>query len=330
MSTLAFKGFKPWYGLFIAVILFAIAPSFMPLSIVSDILVFFIVVLGFDLLFGHTGFLSFGHSAFFGLGTYGTAIFLKYAMLGKIPIPPTWYWLALVIGVIVATGAGVLGGYLALRRPGVYGTFITVAFQQAMWWLMLKWYWVTGGENGLVNLPYLTFKLPGLPQISLADPYSAYFFNLLIAIPIICLVYRLIHSPYGLILRAIKDNEERVRFLGYNVHKYKLSSFTLSAFLGGVGGALYVNYYQFTALHTIDWLASGDIVIMAVLGGSGVFWGPLIGSALYIIIKDFLTFYTWWWRIFVGSLAILVILFFRKGVWGILTSVSRKLVGNQS
>jgi branched-chain amino acid transport system permease protein len=319
--------FKQWHGLFIAFAFFFIAPSFMPLSIAADVLVFFIAALGFDILFGHTGFLSFGHSAFFGLGTYGTAIFLQFAMFKQIPVPPNMLWLAILSGLAVATVAGWLCGFLAFRRPGVYGTFITVAFQFAMWWLMLKWYWVTGGENGIVNIPWLVFQIPGLPEISLQSPYSAYFFNIMIAIPVICIAYRIVHSPFGLILRSIKDNEERTSFLGYDVHRYRILSFIVSALLGGFGGALYVNYYRFTGLHTIDWLASGDIVIMAVLGGSGVFWGPLVGAAVYVTFKDYIAFHTHYWRIFIGPLAILVMLFFRQGIWGLLEKAVNKLRG---
>ncbi len=323
-TELSVKWFRSWQGLFVVIAFFLIAPFFLPLSIVSDVMVFTMAVMGFDLLYGYTGFLSFGHSAYFGVGTYATAIFLQSAMFKQIPIPDTWFWLAIPVGIVIAAAAGWLGGFLTFRaRAGVYGTFVTIAIQFSFWWAMLKWYWVTGGENGIVNLPFLVFEIPGLATISLQDMHSAYFFNLLVAIPVFFVAYRIVHSPFGLILRSIRENEERVAFLGYDVHRYRMYSFILSAFLCGVGGALYVIYYRFTGLHTIDWLSSGDLVIMSVLGGSGVYWGPIIGSFLFIMIKDYFSLYTWFWRLFVGGTAIIVILFFRHGVWGILEKVSR-------
>ncbi|MEM2106974.1 MAG: branched-chain amino acid ABC transporter permease, partial [Candidatus Bathyarchaeia archaeon] len=206
-----------------------------------------------------------------------------------------------------------------------YGTFVTIAIQFSFWWAMLKWYWVTGGENGIVNLPWLVFRIPGLPMVSLQDMHAAYFFNLLIAIPALCIMYRIMHSPFGLILRSIRENEERVLFLGYNVHRYRMYSFILSALFCGIGGALYVNYYRFTGLHTIDWLSSGDLVIMPVLGGSGVYWGPIIGAFVFIMFKDYFAVYTWFWRLFVGGIAIIVMLFFRRGVWGLLERASHSI-----
>jgi len=318
-EVMKMRWFKPWYGLFIVSAFFIVSPAFLPLSIASDVLIFSIAVLGFDLLYGHTGFLSFGHSAYFGMGTYGTALFLQFAMFKQIPIPDDWLWLAIPVGIIVATFVGWLGGYLTFRAgTAVYGTFVTIAVQFSFWWAMLKLWWITGGENGIVNLPYLVFNIPWLSQVTLKDMHAAYYFNLLIALPILCVIYRLIYSPFGMILRSIRENAERATFLGYNVKRYRMYSFILSALFGGVGGALYVNYYRFTGLHTIDWLAAGDLVTMAVLGGSGVFWGPIIGSLVFIIIKDYLSMYTWFWRLFVGITAIMVMLFFRKGVWGLL------------
>lgn len=318
--------FKPWYGLILVTAFFLVAPSFLPLSIVSDVLVYAIAVLGFDILYGHTGFLSFGHSAYFGMGTYGTALFLQFAMFKQIPVPDTWLWLAIPAGIIVAVAAGWLGGYLTFRAgTAVYGTFITIAVQFSFWWAMLKWYWVTGGENGIVNIPYIVLEIPGLFRITLQDMHTAYFFNLLIAIPTFCIIYRLMHSPFGMILRSIRENSERATFLGYNVHRYRMYSFALSALFCGVGGALYVNYYRFTGLHTIDWLASGDLVTIPVLGGSGVFWGPIIGSLIFIMIKDYFSIYTWFWRLFVGITVIVVMLFFRRGVWGMLERISHSI-----
>jgi branched-chain amino acid transport system permease protein len=317
---------KPWYGLFITAIFFLIGPFFLPLSIVSDILVYAIAVLGFDILYGHTGFLSFGHSAYFGMGTYGTALFLQFAMFKQIPVPDTWLWLAIPAGIIVAVAVGWLGGYLTFRAgTAVYGTFVTIAIQFSFWWAMLKWYWVTGGENGIVNIPYLVFEIPGLFRITLQDMNTAYFFNLLVAIPTLCLIYRLMYSPFGMILRSIRENSERATFLGYDVPRYRMYSFILSALFCGVGGALYVNYYRFTGLHTIDWLASGDLVTMPVLGGSGIFWGPIIGSLIFIMIKEYFSMYTWFWRSFVGITVIVVMLFFRRGVWGILERISHSI-----
>ncbi|MEM2961323.1 MAG: branched-chain amino acid ABC transporter permease [Candidatus Bathyarchaeia archaeon] len=325
-GTYRMKWLKPWYGLFLVITFFLVGPFFLPLSIMADVMVYSLAVLGFDLLWGHTGFLSFGHSAYFGIGTYGTAIFLQFAMFKQIPVPETWLWLAIPVGILVATAAGWFGGFLTFRaRAGVYGTFVTIAIQFSFWWAMLKWYWVTGGENGIVNLPWLVFRIPGLPMISLQDMHAAYFFNLLIAIPALCIMYRIMHSPFGLILRSIRENEERVLFLGYNVHRYRMYSFILSALFCGIGGALYVNYYRFTGLHTIDWLSSGDLVIMPVLGGSGVYWGPIIGAFVFIMFKDYFAVYTWFWRLFVGGIAIIVMLFFRRGVWGLLERASHSI-----
>jgi len=303
-------------SLIIVALLFVFAPYILPPSIAADILVFSLFALAFDILFGHMGIVSFGHAAYFGLGAYGAALFLTYVKL-----PPTLLWLSILAGVLLAGAGAWVFGFLSLRRSGLYLALITLAFSQMVWFVMLKWTDVTGGENGLVNLPTLVFQVPGVFTVNMNSPILIYYFNFVVVFVAMILLYRLLYSPFGLIIRSIRDNEERVGFLGYNVQRYKLMAFIASGLFSGLAGALYCIYQRFVALHTLDWIMSGDVVLMTLIGGGGTFFGPIVGAAIYIGIRDIISFYTAWWRIIVGVILVIVILFFRQGLWGMINTL---------
>jgi branched-chain amino acid transport system permease protein len=267
-----------------------------------DILLWGLFAVALDLLLGFAGLLSFGHAAFWGIGGYTAGLLARSAGLA--------FPLAALGGMLVVLAAALPMGFLAIRRKGIYFAMVTLAFAQMIFYVVNEWRDVTGGENGLQGIPRL---LPGVP---LEDPAVFYYAALPLAVLGYALAYRVVHSPFGHVLVAIRDNEARAQALGYATWRYKLLAFILSAGLSGLAGGLFALGHGFAALDLVDWRTSGQVVIMTVLGGIGTLWGSILGAALVLILRDWLANWTDAWGVVTGAIFVVVVLGFRRGIWG--------------
>ncbi len=281
----------------------AVAPLFVYPIFLINLLCFALFAISFNLLFGQTGLLAFGHALFFGGSAYVTGYALKY--LG---LPPE---LAILMGVGFATLTGLLVGALAIRRQGLYFSMITLALAQMFYFICVAAP-VTGGDDGLSAVP--RGKLFGV--FDLMDDRVLYFFVLAVFMAAFLFVYRVMHSPYGQVLRAIRDNEPRAISLGYAVNRYKLLVFVQSAALAGLAGALKVLVFRIATLVDVYWSTSGDVILMTLVGGISTVFGPLIGAGFLLGMQHQLQGASQWMPVVQGLVFMLMVLLLPKGVVG--------------
>ena len=271
---------------------------------VAQALCFAIFAMAFNLLLGYTGLLSFGHAAFFGGAAYVTAWLLQEKHLTP--------ELALLGGVVAAGLTGLVIGAIAIRRQGIYFAMVTLALAYMLSFFFLEASF-TGGENGIQGVE--RGKLFGL--FSLEGDLAMYFFVLAVFVAVFLLVLRIVHSPYGQVLKAIRENEPRAISLGYNVDRYKLLAFVLSASLAGLGGALKVLVLHLATLQDVRWEQSGEVILMTLLGGLGTFAGPVVGAFTVIGLQNFLSDRAGsWTSVIIGCIFVACVVAFRKGIVG--------------
>lgn len=272
-------------------------------AVAVDMLCWALFAVAVDLLLGYGGLLSFGHAAFWGTSAYTAG--LAAAHLG-VPFP-----VAVLGGALAAAALAVPIGYLAVKRSGIYFAMVTLAFAQLVYFVANEWSSVTGGENGLQSVPRELFGL------DLSDPYYFYYAALPVAALGLLLAWRVVHSPFGRVLVAIRDNPARARALGYPAHRYKLLAFVLSAFVAGLGGGLFAVAHGFVSLDVVHWTTSGKGVVLVVLGGIGTLWGGVVGAALVVNLEDQLSQAGFTLiGLVTGGIFVLVVLLFRRGLWG--------------
>jgi branched-chain amino acid transport system permease protein len=256
-----------------------------------------------DLLLGFTGLLSFGHAAFWGGSAYCTGLIALHTGL---PFP-----VAVLGGAAFAALLALPIGFLSVRLTGIYFAMVTLAFAQMVYFLANQWRAVTAGENGLQGIPRELFGL------DLSDPFSFYYAGLPFVLAGLFAAWRIVRSPFGRVLVAIRDNPARARALGYPIDRYRLVAFVLSAALSGTAGGLFAIGHGFASLDGVYWTTSGQVVMMVVLGGIGTLWGGAIGAALVVQLQDFLATAGFEETgIVTGSIFIAIVLLFRRGVWG--------------
>jgi branched-chain amino acid transport system permease protein len=271
---------------------------------VAQALCFAIFAIAFNLLLGYTGLLSFGHAAFFGGAAYVTAWLLQEKHLTP--------ELALVGGILAAAAAGAVVGAIAIRRQGIYFAMVTLALSQMLYFFFLQAPF-TGGENGLQGVE--RGKLFGL--IPLDGDLALYFFVVAIFVAVFLFVLRVVHSPYGQVLKAIRENEPRAISLGYDVDRYKLLAFVLSTMLAGLAGSLKTVVVGFATLSDAHWSLSGEVVLMTLLGGMGTFAGPVIGAFTIIGLQNFLADQVGSWiNVIIGAIFVVCVVAFRRGFVG--------------
>lgn len=273
-----------------------------------EIVIWMIFALGFNLLLGYSGLPSFGHGAYFGLGAYAFGLF-QINVLENL-------WLGLMVAVgVAALGGAIVGAFISHRR-GIYFALLTIAFGQVFWFISLKWHSVTGGEDGLLNIPRPNMTL-GFVEWSLKDNVGLYYAVLFVFVLVVIGLWRLVHSPFGKILQAIKQNEMRSGFIGYNVWLYKWAVFTLSAGIAGLAGGLFSMAQEGAYPDVMSLHASGFVVMMTLVGGGFVsFWGPVVGVVVYFIARDFLGALTETWLFWYGLMFMAMVLFKPEGACG--------------
>lgn len=285
---------------FLVVLPFLVYPIF-----AMKVMCFALFAAAFNLLLGFGGLLSFGHAAYFGGASYVAAHAAK--VWGFTPE------LAVLTGTLAAGLLGLAIGALAIRRQGIYFAMVTLAFAQMVYFFALQAEF-TGGEDGIQSVP--RGDLFGL--VPLADNISLYFFVLAVTFGGILAIYRIVHSPFGQVLKAIRENEPRAVSLGYRVNRYKLMVFTLSAALAGLAGATKSQVFQLASLTDVHWTMSGEVVLMTLLGGMGTVFGPLVGATVIVTLQNYLATFGAWVTVIQGVIFVLGVLLFREGIVGVL------------
>ena len=284
--------------------IFLVAPVVVYPVLLMKVLCFALFACAFNLLLGFTGLLSFGHAAFLGTAGYVTG----YAMT-RLPVTPE---LGLVLGTLAAAALGAVFGGLAIRRQGIYFAMITLALAQMVYFFCLQAPF-TGGEDGLQGVP--RGALFGL--VDLRNDTVMYYFVLAVCVAGFAVVNRTIHSPFGQVLKAIRENEPRALSLGYDVDRYKLVAFVLSAALAGLAGATKTLVFGFTTLTDVHWGTSGEVVLMTLVGGVGTVLGPIVGAIIIIVLQNELADKVGpWVTVIMGVIFVATVLAFRRGIVG--------------
>ena len=288
--------------------LFLLLPFLTPYhSLATEMLIFAIFVVGYDIIFGYTGLLSFGHAIFFGIGAYGTGLVL-------VRLVPSLF-VALVIASVVSVLVSSLIAFLSIRVRGIYFVMITLAFCQMFYFIAFKWKGLTGGDNGFHGVPRTSFG-----PINLDSEITFYFFILGIFCLSVLLAFRIVRSPFGRVLKALKENEDRARSVGYNATRFKTVAFMISAFFASLAGGLYAVHSNFVPLDTLSISMSGDVVIMALLGGIGTLYGPILGAMLIVYLKNLLSNWIGNWNLILGAIFIVSVLTMRQGIFPVIFS----------
>ena len=290
-------------GFAVMVVLFLVAPFVVYPVFLMKALCFALFACAFNLLIGFGGLLSFGHAMFLGTAGYVTAHAAKVWGL-----PPE---VAILAGTAASAALGVVTGLLAIRRQGIYFAMITLALAQMLYFFYLQTPF-TQGEDGIQAVP--RGKLLGF--IDLADTLTMYFFVVAVFLVGFALIYRTIHSPFGQVLKAIRENESRCLSLGYKTDYYKLIAFVLSAALSGLAGAVKALVFQLASLTDVHWTMSGEVVLMTLLGGLGTVFGPVVGAFVIIALENYLAEFGFWLTIVQGVVFVVCVLAFRRGIVG--------------
>jgi branched-chain amino acid transport system permease protein len=296
------------YRLALVMAFLLVLPWILPFtSLAINILVLGLYAVGFNLMLGYAGALSFGHAAFLGMGAYGCGI-----AIARYGIP--WYG-AIVIGVVLAGILAAAIGYLATRVRGIYFAMVTLALSQIVFYIVLQMREITGGDDGLRGVNVSSIGFFGW-EFNFLNPMVRYYFVLVFVGLSLWMLSRILNSPFGAVLEAIRENEDRARACGYNIAATRLVAFTLSGMFCGVAGAMYALHLSIVPLELLHYTTSGLAVIMALLGGMGTFFGPFVGAATFLVVEDVVTVWTVHWQFVIGAMVVLFVLFFPRGIWG--------------
>lgn len=276
-------------------------------SLATEVLIFAIAALGCNLLLGYAGLLSFGQAIFFGGGSYATALLMIHAGAGLVT--------GLIGGMATGVVLALLVGSLSILRSGIYFVMLTLAFSQMFYFVAYAMSGITGGENGLLDVPRPPLDLIGLPAVALEQPFRFYLVVWLAYALLFLLFQRVIMSPFGSVLVAIRENEERARALGYNTQLYKLVAFLLSGLATGLAGGLYAMFLHFVPLSNADVAMSERILIMTIIGGTGSLLGSVLGAGVFVVLSDILSELWPRWLLLLGLVLIALVLYMRGGLW---------------
>jgi branched-chain amino acid transport system permease protein len=285
-------------------------------------LIMAIAALGFNLLLGYTGLLSFGHSAYFGLGAYTVAFLLQWFGIRSME-------LYILLGLPVAAIVSGLFGYVCVRHTRIFFGILTLALSQVLYSLALKFFWVSGGTDGLrVNRPRL---LAGVIDFAGSGGFSrfivAYYYYVLgVFVLSTAIIWIVVHSPFGKALQAIRDNETRARFLGLRVRRFRWAAFLLSGTFTGLAGILWAPLNGLTTPDVLYWPFSGEIVFMTLLGGFRNFFGPIVGGVAFTFIKTYAVASTEYWQLLLGTVLVVLVLLLPTGIVGVLAQIGKRLV----
>jgi len=296
------SGVKKSWWLILLTIIFIIAPTFLSefyLTVLCEALVMSLFALSFNLLFGYMGQLSFGQAAFYGLGGYTVAMLVMKAHFN--------FWLSIIAGVLVAGIIGLIVGFFCVRLRGIYFAVLTLAFGQLIFSVVFKWHKFTGGDDGIQGV---------FPPDFLKSPTNYYYFLLIVFLLSAFVLWKIIHSPFGQTIISMRENSERTEFLGIHIAKYQLITFVIAAAFAGLAGAIWVPFYRSVAPSYLNWIKSGEPVMAAILGGPGLFFGPVLGMFIMTFFHSWVLGFTIYWPVVMGALILVVIFFLPGGILG--------------
>ena len=305
------RTFVYWTGFSVILVLLTVAPLVLPefwRRFLTEILIWGLLAMSSDLLIGYTGMVSFGHSAFFGLGMYGAAAAL-------IAVKPPSLWLAVPAGLIGAAAVAAFVAYFSTRLRDIYFAITTLIFSQIFYVIIFTWTELTGGENGLTfSRPALA--IPGLFSVPFTSDTLHWFVLAVVTLSYLVL-RRITQSPFGMVLQSIRENEARTRAIGYPIERYKIVAVMLSGLFAGLAGVLYAIQNRFAAPDFVFFLVSGEVVIFNVIGGIGTLVGPIVGAGFFLLLREGLSrFFTEYYLIPVGAIFVAMVIFMPQGLLG--------------
>ena len=295
----------------LVLILFPLVAPFKALA--ATILVYGLYALGFNILFGYLGLLSFGHSALFGVGAYFCGIAIAHFGLP--------WWSAVALGVLGGALTAAAIGALAVRTRGIYFAMVTLALSQCVYYLFYQASDLTGGESGLTGIDVKTIDLFGV-KLDFVDPLVHYYVIAVFVIAALFVLSRILASPFGAVIEGVRENEARARASGFDVARVRLATFVVSGAFCGLAGALLALHLSIVPIETLHYDTSGLVVMMCLLGGMGTYFGPFIGAAIFLLMENLVSLYTVHWQLIVGAAFVGCVLFFPRGVWGSLMQAS--------
>ena len=294
----------------LCIVFLLIFPLLMPFKAIAvNILIYGLFALGFNLMFGTLGLLSFGHAALFGTGAYACGIAMVH-------FGAPW-WLGIIAGIVGGMAiASVIGG-LAIRTRGIYFAMVTLALSQCVYFAAYQATAWTGGENGLRGIDLRRIGLLGV-ELDFVDPLTRYYVVAFFVALALVALSRILASPFGAVLAAVRENEARARACGYDVRATRWLAFVLSGAFCGLAGSLQALHLSIVPIETLYYQTSGLVVMMALLGGMGTFFGPFIGAGVFLLLENLVSLYTVHWQLFVGAAFVACVMFFPRGIWGTL------------
>jgi branched-chain amino acid transport system permease protein len=313
------RGIAPWtrrHRASLAALFLLVFPLVAPFKALAVmILVYGLYALGFNILYGYLGLLSFGHSALFGTGAYLCGI-----AISRFGAP---WWAGLAIGVLAGMATAAAMGVLAIRTRGIYFAMVTFALSQCVYFLFYEAVDWTGGESGLGGIDVKTIDLAGV-KLDFVDPLVHYYVIAAFVIAALFVLSRILASPFGAVIEGVRENEARARASGYDVGRVRLVTFVVSGGFCGLAGALLALHLSIVPIETLHYDTSGLAVMMCLLGGAGSFFGPFIGAAIFLLLENLVSLWTVHWQLIVGVAFVACVLFFPRGVWGMVVRLSEK------
>jgi branched-chain amino acid transport system permease protein len=313
----------PWALLvFLAAFLVPAAGSRYYTFLANDIVIWALFATSLNLLVGYTGLVSFGHAAYFGIGAYATGILMKQL---AVPFP-----LAFLAAGVAAGLFALLFGFFCVRLTRIYFAMLTLAFAQIIWAICFKWNEVTGGEQGMPDIPYPSFDW--LDRVAAVVPFVGgyrtsdyYYFTTLVLVGVcVWVLRRVVRSPFGRMLESIRENAERAEFIGVNVRRYELSAFVLAGAFAGLAGGLFGIFNRGVFPDFAYWTKSSEVLIMTLLGGMGTFYGPSVGAAVLLLLNQQIVSYTEYWPLVLGAILVVLLFVFPGGIAGALGGLWRR------
>ena len=310
ISITAKKSFSEYWPILILAVIFVLMPFILPYTaLATEIMLFSLAAVAFDLCVGYTGIMMFCQASFFGTGVYVTA-------LSTIHLTDNIF-LALLLGVLAATVLATLIGFMISSRSGSYSVLLSLAFNELIYFIAYQWTSVTGGDDGLTGVQRPDIHLGGL-TINLQSAESYYFFAFVFFVLSVWIIRRITRSPVGKIFMSIRENEERAQAIGINIRLYKTLAVMIGGMFMGLAGSLYSMYIQFAHIHNVHFETSGNIVMMVLIGGMGTLFGPIVGAGLIVTASDLVSSIWDRWMLIMGVLFIFFVLFARGGIWSLL------------
>ena len=310
----------PWGALVVIAALFVpAAGSRFYTFVATDVAILALFAVSLNVLLGYTGLVSFGHAAYFGIGAYTTGILMK-----KLAVP---FLLAFPAAGVVAAVFALVFGFFCVRLTKIYFAMLTLAFAQIVWAICFKWNDVTGGEQGMPEIPYPDLawmeKLPLVNTLRTSDHF--YLVTVVIVAGCLWCLHRVVGSPFGRILTTIRENPERAEFIGVNVRRYELVAFVIAGAFAGLAGGLFGIFNRGVFPDFAYWPKSSEVLIMTILGGMGHFYGPAVGALVLLVLNQQITSYTQYWPFILGSILIVLLFVFPGGIVGALDSARHRL-----